>query len=111
VDEFSTASIGEEHIEVSLLLLNRGEQAIEVFHLGGIALNTRDVFTDLFDGGIKFSLATTVMKTYAPSATKRLAVARPMPLVPPVTRATFPSSFFIMMNPMVVEGGRVVCNY
>src|SRR6202034_2313376 len=33
-----------------------------------------------------------VMKTYAPSATNRRAVARPMPLLPPVTTATLPSN-------------------
>src|SRR5262249_10282334 len=33
-----------------------------------------------------------VMTTLAPSATNRLAVARPLPLVPPVTTATFPAS-------------------
>src|SRR5579863_1800889 len=34
-----------------------------------------------------------VMKTCAPSLTKRCAVARPIPAVPPVTSAIFPSSF------------------
>src|SRR4029077_7659356 len=34
-----------------------------------------------------------VMKTYAPSLTKRCAVARPIPAEPPVTSAIFPSSF------------------
>jgi hypothetical protein len=57
--KFTEASIGEDYIEVSLLLLDRGEQAIEVFQLGNIALNTHDVFTDRFYGSIKFSLATT----------------------------------------------------
>src|SRR3989442_15243560 len=33
-----------------------------------------------------------VMKTYAPSFTNCLAVARPMPLLPPVMSASFPSS-------------------
>src|SRR6266436_424939 len=33
-----------------------------------------------------------VTKTYAPSLTKRCAVARPIPAVPPVTSAVFPSS-------------------
>src|ERR1700683_5146012 len=33
------------------------------------------------------------MNTYAPSATNRFAVARPMPLLPPVTSAILPSSF------------------
>src|SRR5260221_4920466 len=39
-----------------------------------------------------------VMKTYAPSATNRFAVASPMPLFPPVTTATLPSSF-----PLIVD--------
>jgi hypothetical protein len=30
------------------------------------------------------------MTTFAPSSRKRLAMARPMPLAPPVTIATFP---------------------
>ena len=38
-----------------------------------------------------------VMKTYAPSATKRFAVARPMPLLPPVMRAIFPDSLSDML--------------
>ncbi|GAB1537787.1 hypothetical protein NUACC21_04410 [Scytonema sp. NUACC21] len=65
-DNESTRRFGEETswtyeagLKLSLLLLDRGKQAIEVWQLGGIALNTRDVFTDRFDGGIKFSLATT----------------------------------------------------
>src|SRR5271154_6928142 len=36
------------------------------------------------------------MNTCAPSATKRCAVARPMPLLPPVITATFPSSLPMM---------------
>src|SRR6267154_1278714 len=47
------------------------------------------------------------MKTYAPSATNRFAVARPMPLLPPVTSATLPSSFpLIVIAPyLVVSNG------
>src|ERR1700722_7622209 len=37
-----------------------------------------------------------VMKTYAPSATNSRAVARPIPLFPPVRRAPFPSSLPIL---------------
>src|SRR5580692_6808846 len=43
------------------------------------------------------------MKTYAPSSTNRFAVASPMPLFPPVTTATLPSSFpLIVIAPGVV---------
>src|SRR5260370_1130842 len=38
-----------------------------------------------------------VMTTCEPSATKRLAVARPIPLLPPVITATLPSSTFAMV--------------
>src|SRR5262245_47165696 len=43
-----------------------------------------------------------MMKTYAPSVTNCFAVARPMPLVPPVMRAILPLSF-----PMSPSGGGV----
>src|SRR5436190_1704290 len=38
-----------------------------------------------------------VMTTLAPSAANNLAVANPMPLLPPVTSATFPVSFAMTM--------------
>src|SRR5580658_9579260 len=38
------------------------------------------------------------MKTYAPSDTNRLAVASPMPLLPPVTRAIFPASLLVLIT-------------
>src|SRR6266849_5138184 len=38
------------------------------------------------------------MATLAPSSCKRLAVASPMPLFPPVTTATFPSSLFMSVS-------------
>src|ERR1700732_5381996 len=39
-----------------------------------------------------------VITTCAPSSTKRLAVANPIPLLPPVMTATLPSSFFIAFD-------------
>src|SRR5689334_16788295 len=38
------------------------------------------------------------MATFAPSSCRRLAVARPMPLLPPVMTATLPSKRFIRKN-------------
>src|SRR6267378_4540289 len=40
-----------------------------------------------------------VMKTYAPSLTKSFAVDNPIPSVPPVMTATFPSSFLAIVFP------------
>src|ERR1700721_458843 len=50
------------------------------------------------------------MKTCAPSATKRRAVARPMPLLPPVMTATLPSSFPIMCSLRPFERASVPYN-
>src|ERR1700682_1386701 len=48
------------------------------------------------------------MATLAPSAARRLAIAAPMPLAPPVTRATLPASFLscllLMFCPSFVCG-------
>ena len=38
------------------------------------------------------------MKAYAPSSANAFAVARPMPLVPPVISATLPSSLFYRLQ-------------
>src|ERR1700685_4578760 len=38
------------------------------------------------------------MNTYAPSDTNRLAVASPIPLLPPVTRASLPASLLVLIN-------------
>jgi hypothetical protein len=44
------------------------------------------------------------MKTYAPSATNLFAVAKPMPLFPPVLSAIFPSSLFpILLHLMLFD--------
>src|SRR5580704_18727019 len=49
-----------------------------------------------------------VITTCAPSSTKRLAVAKPIPLLPPVTTAIFPANFcplllLIIFYPFVVS--------
>src|SRR5215510_11323844 len=53
-----------------------------------------------FTAAANSGLRRPMMKTYAPSCTNCFAVARPMPLLPPVMRALFPSSF-----PMYVSLG------
>jgi pimeloyl-ACP methyl ester carboxylesterase len=48
------------------------------------------------------------MKTYAPSATNRCAVASPMPLFPPVMTAIFPSSFFMIFAFLEIDVKEVI---
>jgi hypothetical protein len=62
-----------------------------------------NVFAKLFYCLIKFTLgATGDEKTYAPSDTKRRAVASPIPLVPPAMTAIFPSSLLIYFSSDVI---------
>ncbi len=42
-----------------------------------------------------------VTATFPPSACSSFAVAKPMPVVPPVTNAVLPSKRFIVLPPMV----------
>src|ERR1700719_4133774 len=44
-----------------------------------------------------------VMKTSAPSSTKRFAVANPIPSVPPVMTAVLPSSFLVTVFSVIAE--------
>src|SRR5712664_3471174 len=48
-----------------------------------------------------------VMKTYAPSLTKSLAEAKPIPVVPPVTTATLPCNLPIILTPARNREGRI----
>jgi hypothetical protein len=54
------------------------------------------MLADLPDRFVQLRLAAAGDEDVSPSATKRRAVARPMPLLPPVMTATCPSSFFDM---------------
>src|SRR5215469_15856730 len=49
------------------------------------------------------------MTTRAPSSCKRFAVARPMPLLPPVTTATFPSNLFMLVPPFLAHSKSRPC--
>src|SRR5262245_13066483 len=55
-----------------------------------------------FTAAANSGLRRPVMKTYAPSCTNCFAVARPMPLLPPVMRALFPSSFPMYVSLVVL---------
>jgi hypothetical protein len=57
------------------------------------ALHSRHVGPNRLERLVQFLLAAPGDETSGPSATNRCAVAKPMPLLPPVTSATFPASF------------------
>jgi hypothetical protein len=78
-------------IEPAILPLDLCEEALKIAKVRHVAL------TAAANSGSRRP----VMKTYAPSFTNCCAVARPMPLLPPVMRAIFPSSLFLYSSPLI----------
>ena len=87
--------IREHNIELALLPLDLCEEAIKIAKVRHVSLYAGHIASDLLYRRSQLRLTAPVMKTYAPSFTNCLAVARPMPLLPPVMSAIFPSSLFI----------------
>ena len=53
---------------------------------------------DQDQGFVQFILAASHDNDCAPSAAKRMALAKPIPLLPPVTMAIFPLSLFMSVS-------------
>jgi hypothetical protein len=104
--ELAASSIGKQDIDMAMLLLDLCVELIEVCEVAGVGLDTGRTGPDLFKASSSTSLRRPVMMTFAPSETKRFAVARPIPLVPPVTSAIFPSSFFDMRFSFLMPSDR-----
>src|SRR2546422_5774694 len=79
--------IREDNIQLGLLALDVCEEPIKIAEVRHVALETADISSAASSRSRR-----PVMKTYAPSFTNSFAVARPMPLLPPVMSAVFPSS-------------------
>ena len=77
------------------------EELLAVFRNGdgcAVAMHARSKFGDCL---IERLLIVTVMATCAPSAMKRRAVARPIPLLPPVISAFLPVSLYCLLFCMI----------
>src|SRR5258705_2044334 len=103
--EFARAGISDQDIDLPLRLHVLVE-AIEVLQFGDVSPNACNLSAYRLDGLVEFLLAATRMKTQAPSSTNRFAVAKPIPVVPPVTTATFPCNLPIIVSPFADESRR-----
>src|SRR5437667_228100 len=89
---------GGDHLQALLACLRGSEQPAQAGRIGGARAHCVDTNAALLQVRRPGAAAANsgsrrpVMKTYAPSVTNSLAVARPMPLLPPVTSAILPSS-------------------
>jgi hypothetical protein len=89
------AGAGHDDIDVSLFGRNGREQPVEVGEVRDVALNSRHASADRRFGFVQFRLPARGDEDVRAFFDNLFAVARPIPLLPPVTTATFPSTFGI----------------
>ena len=92
-DKLAAARVGEEDVDAALLLLDDRVKPIEVCQDRDIAWDHGDPRPERLHRRVELGLAASRDEDVrAPSRANRCAVASPIPLLPPVTTATFPSS-------------------
>jgi hypothetical protein len=89
--ELRATGIREHNIELAFLALDLCEEALQIVNFE-TSPGTPVTFLPISAAAANSDSRRPVMKTYAPSLAKSFADARPIPLLPPVTSATFPSS-------------------
>jgi hypothetical protein len=89
------AGIGEHNVKLALVPFDLREQAIEIGSFDTSPCTPVILLPISFTAAANSGSRRPVMKTYAPLFTNYCAVARPMPLLPPVISAIFPSSLLI----------------
>jgi len=84
------------------------EQTIDIAELRDVSLDPGDVFPDFFQRRGEFAVTATGDENVRILAYERFAVASPMPLLPPVTSAIFPSSLPIRSSCRVSRRDRTL---
>jgi hypothetical protein len=79
------ASIGKDNVNAPLILCNLRVEPVKVLQVGNIPLDGRDILSNFRNGSVAFFLSSPSDVYVRP-----LAVANPIPLLPPVMTATFP---------------------
>jgi len=97
------ALVGENHVELSTVLLNYFVQLIEVTQVRDIAWDSRRRLTNFGDRSVEDVLATARDEYMIhPFQYEALCCARPIPVEPPVITPTLPASLLeLSRNPVV----------
>jgi hypothetical protein len=82
--------VGEEHVDPTSALGDRRVQPVEILGLGDVTLDGDAAAAEFRYGAVEFGLPAPGDEDRGTSVTKRRAVARPMPAVPPVMTAVSP---------------------
>jgi hypothetical protein len=96
-DRLDHAHVRKINVDLAFIGCDFLIEAIQVLQLRYVASHSYDIFADFLRGFIQLRLSPSPDETNAPSATKRIAVASPIPLLPPVITATLPSNACIVL--------------
>ncbi len=100
--ELRATGIREHNIELALLPLDLREEAVKIVEVRHVSLYAGDISSDLLYRPSQLRItAPRDEDVRAPSFTNCFAVARPMPLLPPVMSAIFLSSLFMYSSPLI----------
>src|SRR6267143_1447218 len=98
-NKFANAGVSENIIDSPLRVRDGLVETIKVGQFGNVSLNARNVAADCLHGLVEFFLAATRDEDIRTLLTKSVAVANPIPSVPPVMTATLPSSLLGIVFP------------
>jgi hypothetical protein len=87
------ARVCKEDVDFAFFGCDLPVEPIKIFQVGRISLIAATFFPISLTALSNSAWRRPVIKTNAPSATKRLAAARPIPLLPPVITATYLVTF------------------
>jgi hypothetical protein len=91
--EFADAGIGEQDVDTACLVLYQVINPVKVGEVRRVGADGYGVRADFRRCSIEFRLTAAGNEDVGAFRRERLAVANPMPLLPPVTTATLASSF------------------
>src|SRR5882762_1171995 len=98
-NKFANAGVSENNIDSPLRVRDGLVETIKVGQFGNVSLNAGNVAADCLHGLVEFFLAATRDEDIRTLLTKSVAVANPIPSVPPVMTATLPSSLLGIVFP------------
>src|ERR1039457_7599646 len=86
------ARVGKEYVDVAMFLFHNSIKAVQIFQARYVACDRCNVSLDEGSSLLQLFLSSPSAHYVGTFFTKRLAVAKPIPLLPPVITAIFPAN-------------------
>ena len=88
--DFQHRGVGEDHVDASSAVGDRGVEPVEVFGLAHVTLDAGGLIAEFLDRRVEFGLPAAGDEDVCAFLHESFAVASPIPVVPPVMTAVLP---------------------